>query len=110
MTRTQAPPVLGLVAGEASAPVSPQVLKKRGVCCQCRSVRLIRRDLATRVGIDLELRDDLGGSLSTPYPIWKQLPHFLLMGNFASDSRRGGPIEGFVRPSRQRQKDPSYCD
>ena len=49
----EAPAILGLVTGEARAPVTSQILEKSVACRRRRAVRLERGDRATRIAVDL---------------------------------------------------------
>ena len=58
MLCAEAPAILGLVTGKAAPAITAQILEK-SVCCRLyRSARLKCRDLATRIIIDLHLRND----------------------------------------------------
>jgi hypothetical protein len=90
--RAERPAVLRLVTGEAGPAVAPEILEERVSRGLSRAVRLIARDHAARIGVDLELRDGLRGRLRADGALRKQHAHFLFVRNFAGDRRRGGRV------------------
>ncbi len=96
----ESPAILRFVAGEAGAPVAPEILEERIARRLRRPVWLKRRDHAARIGVRLKLWDDRRRRLRAPGWIRKEAEHFLLVGDFARDGGGGGWVGRAIGPCR----------